>query len=257
MMVNTLDTSVFEKMACRDVVWESQWVWKPITGLSAVLEYLKGKHDTLRDSRVHPLAQLGYWWEYVLNLSIARGGGPLAQPGHSWEFGTPDALVIEQFGAPFYTMIVQANSLGYIKRVDVCSAPSPAEIRQTGEFPGLTNEQVQAKRDMWLDDVAEQVKQEHGPVEIRGYYMSGSEWMRETLESLIRDLEPLLPGCVTELRERGHNEESLKAQGRDMVDGWPAIAIRRGEALVWPAFSGRNRDQIIERLIRVGLIRDG
>jgi hypothetical protein len=229
-MINTLDTSVAEGLMCDGVVWASQHVFEPLEGKEAVLGHLDGKYDTIRDAHCHPIAQLGFW----------KSGG------------LPDALIIEQYGAPVCTMLVDSDAEGRILKVCVCSVPSPSEVSATGILPGLTEQEAQAKRDGWLDELAALVQQEIGPVEIRGYYLQGAEAMRPPLDRLVRDVSNLMPGSLADTR--GHSEGSMSEQSDDMVIFLPCIAIRRGEALVWPAFSGTSLSGIVARLKRVGLL---
>ncbi len=230
-MVNTLDTSIFERRAREDVIWESQSVLGDLRGKETVLDYLNGKYETIRRTKAYPVAQLA------------------CNNPRNYE----DCFVVEQLGSCKSTTFVKADGRDQIMRIDVCFIPSPAQVIKTGRFPKLTLEEVNQRRHAWIDVIAERIQFETDPIEVRGYFMEQSQGQRVYIEEVVQKAAELLPGAMTEICSVGVDAASNERARDDSVDGFPCIAIRKGGTLIWPGGLEISLDKLSQHLHRVGL----
>ena len=113
-MMNTLDSSQFERLLADDFHFASQLVLDEITSKDEFLAYIRPKLETIARSGSPVFSEMGEWDAY--------GGGPCVITAQ----GTRDNLV---------GTAVAKTLNGKITRIDLCIAPPPQTARRTGEYP--------------------------------------------------------------------------------------------------------------------------
>ena len=116
-MINRLDISALECLLADDFQFASQWVITEIESKSAYLDYMFPKLEKVRHSGNAVWAEMGW-----LDRELPGPCVVLAQGGK-------DNLV---------ALVLVRVENGRVKRLDLCSAPSPHSARRSGEYPGRT-----------------------------------------------------------------------------------------------------------------------
>lgn len=115
---NRLNFDELEKYLSNEVIYESQEVLKALSGKSEVLDYLRGKAETIRksgpDHRV--FAELAK----MIRIYVHRPCVLLAQ-------GNPSDKTV---------LVLFETAEARIKRIDLCTVvPTPQDAQGTGEYP--------------------------------------------------------------------------------------------------------------------------
>jgi len=113
-MWNTMNASVIDPFLADDVTYESQHVMSSLDGKPAVMEYFKGKLQTVKDS------------------------GPASKP--YFELGTyqdrPCVTAAQGQKEPPLAVVLFKIDKGKIQRIDMCGViPSPNDVERSGEYP--------------------------------------------------------------------------------------------------------------------------
>lgn len=124
---NKLNYKEIENVVSEDVVYESQNVLSALNGKTEVLEYLKGKFETIRKSGNLVFAEIGFLGKQeilnVNNLSEYKG-----RPCIILSQGNKEAK-----GA----LILVESDVNEIKRIDICTvAPHWTHATRTNKYPG-------------------------------------------------------------------------------------------------------------------------
>ena len=124
---NTLNVEHIEQLLDDDVKYESQQVLSPLKGKEAVLDYLRKKFDTLRNTPGSELfAEIGFMGsqerEYI-KAAFATEGQP--------------CLILSQGEKERKLAVVLVEGLkGKISDVQLCTvAPHWSQVQGTGEYP--------------------------------------------------------------------------------------------------------------------------
>jgi hypothetical protein len=124
---NTLDVAHIEQILDDDIKYESQQVLSPLKGNEAVLDYLRKKFVTLRNTPGSELfAEIGFMGsqerEYIKAAFVAEG-----QP----------CLILSQGAKEKKLAVVLVEGLkGKISEVQLCTiAPHWSQVQGTGEYP--------------------------------------------------------------------------------------------------------------------------
>jgi len=124
---NTLDVAPIEQLLDDDIKYESQQVLSPLKGREAVLDYLKKKFVTLRNTPGSELfAETGFMGsqecEYI-KAAFATEGQP--------------CLILSQGEKERKLAVVLVEGLkGKISEVQLCTvAPHWSQVQGTGEYP--------------------------------------------------------------------------------------------------------------------------
>ncbi len=124
---NTLDVSHIEYLLDADIIYESQQVLSPLKGKKAVLDYLRKKFETLRNTPgAELIAELGFMGSQeraYIKAAFATEGQP--------------CLILSQGEKERKLAVVLVEGLrGKISRVELCTvAPHWSQVRGTGEYP--------------------------------------------------------------------------------------------------------------------------
>lgn len=124
---NTLDVSHIEALLDDNVIYESQQVLSPLKGKEAVMEYLRQKFITLRNTPGSELiAEFGFMGSQehsYIKAAFAREGQP--------------CLILSQGEKERKLAVVLVEGLkGKISRVELCTvAPHWSLVDGTGEYP--------------------------------------------------------------------------------------------------------------------------
>lgn len=113
-MMNSCDSSNFEKLLAEDVVSTSQAVLTNITNKNDFVSYMKGKLQNIKQSNATVYAELGEIEAYGHKDCVI-----VAQ-------NTKDNLVAIAF------ITVGENQ---IKKIDLCVVPPPSQAKRTGIYP--------------------------------------------------------------------------------------------------------------------------
>jgi hypothetical protein len=124
---NTLDVAHIEQLLDDDIKYESQQVFSPLKRKEAVLDYLRKKFVTLRNTPGSELfAEIGFMGsqerEYIKAAFVAEG-----QP----------CLILSQGAKEKKLAVVLVEGLkGKISEVQLCTiAPHWSQVQGTGEYP--------------------------------------------------------------------------------------------------------------------------
>ncbi|HMK55279.1 MAG TPA: hypothetical protein VK448_01425 [Dissulfurispiraceae bacterium] len=124
---NNLDVSYIEELLDEAVIYESQQVLCPLKGKEAVLNYLRKKFMTLRQTPgAELIAEIGFMGSqeraYIKAAFVAEG-----QP----------CLILSQGGKDRKLAVALIEALrGKIRRVELCTvAPHWSQVKGTGEYP--------------------------------------------------------------------------------------------------------------------------
>ncbi|HMK61142.1 MAG TPA: hypothetical protein VK452_08360 [Dissulfurispiraceae bacterium] len=124
---NNLDVSYIETLLDDDIIYESQQVLAPLKGKEAVLDYLRKKFVTLRNTPgAQLIAELGFMGSQdraYIKAAFAVEGQP--------------CLILSQGEKDRKLAVVLVEGVkGKIKRVELCTvAPHWSQVRGTGEYP--------------------------------------------------------------------------------------------------------------------------
>lgn len=113
-MMNSCDSSNFEKLLADDLVSTSQAVLTDITSKAEFVTYIRGKLQTIKQSNATVYAELGELNAYGHSECVV-----IAQ-------GNKDNLVATAF------ITVKDNK---VKQIDLCSVPPPSQAKRSGIYP--------------------------------------------------------------------------------------------------------------------------
>ena len=117
-MMNTLDASHLKPLLADDFHYASQWVFAEIESKTAYLEYIVPKLEAIRQSGATAWAEMG---------TLDR------------EFPGPCVVMAQGEKDNLIAVVLAKVEHGKVKRLDLCSAPSPHSARRTGEYPGRSD----------------------------------------------------------------------------------------------------------------------
>ena len=113
-MMNSCDSSNFEKLLADDVLSTSQAVLTNITNKNDFVSYMRGKFQTIKKTNATVYAELGEIEAYGHKDCVI-----VAQ-------NTKDNLVAIAF------ITVEENK---VKKIDLCVVPPPSQAKRTGIYP--------------------------------------------------------------------------------------------------------------------------
>lgn len=115
---NNLDVSCIEPFLADDFLYESQWVYMPMKGKKAYIEYLEAKFNAIRKSNTAPVVELAYF-------EIAYG-----------ERNKPCILLVQNTpsGTNKSTIMIETGN-DKIKRADMVFIPPPESAITYGIVP--------------------------------------------------------------------------------------------------------------------------
>ena len=182
--VNRLDAEALDTLFSADVRYESQDALEPLVGRGPVLDYLRGKFDTIRGSANPALVELG-----------DLDGRPCG--------------ILHQDGARRALLVVEGDPAGSITAVDIFTvSPAPASARGTGRFPGLGK--VDPK-EVWLQ------RQPRVPrtARLRFVGFALGEPMADELRRAMRRIAGYYPDTEIVLRNDIHGHSALNGPGNE------------------------------------------
>lgn len=115
---NDLSTDHIESFLADDVIYESQFVIKPLKGKTAVLNYLQRKFRTIRKKKG------------------SNPGNPNADIGYLPLYNMRPCIVLSQTIADKknqVTILIDVRE-SLISRIDICFIPDPCEVIFTSDF---------------------------------------------------------------------------------------------------------------------------
>lgn len=123
-MMNSCDSTNFEKLLADDLVSTSQAVLTDITSKTEFITYIRGKLQTIKQSNATVYAELGELNAYGHSECVV-----IAQ-------GNKDNLVATAF------ITVKDNK---VKQIDLCSVPPPSQAKRSGIYPKIKDLNSQPK----------------------------------------------------------------------------------------------------------------
>lgn len=123
-MMNSCDSTNFEKLLADDLVSTSQAVLTDITSKTEFISYIRGKLQTIKQSNATVYAELGELNAYGHSECVV-----IAQ-------GNKDNLVATAF------ITVKDNK---VKQIDLCSVPPPSQAKRSGIYPKIKDLNSQPK----------------------------------------------------------------------------------------------------------------